>query len=299
MALDVHDALILGLLDEDAELEQLASGFTFTEGPIWVQEGSYLLFSDVPKQERFRWDERAGVRRVATATGMANGMTLDREGRLIVCEGETGCVVRMDASGSGDGRKVLASAHRGCRLNSPNDVVIASSGAIYFTDSWWLSMLGSRIERQLEFQGVYRVFEGTEPELLLDDMDFPNGLCFSPGETMLYVNDSTPGRIRAFDMRVDGSLGAERVFANGITDATGHVDGMKCDEHGNVWVTGPGGVWVLDPAGLLLGILRTPARTGNLHWGGPDWSWLFVTSSEGLHRTKTRTHGCREPFMRR
>jgi gluconolactonase len=297
VALDIHDQRILALLDEDAELEQLATGFTFTEGPIWVQDGGYLLFADVPAQQRFRWDEASGVRLVAAETRMGNGMTLDREGRLVVCEGETG-IVRMDATGTGSRREVLVSGYDGLRLNSPNDVVVHSSGAIYFTDPWWLDRLGSTVQRELDFQGVYRLVEGGDPELLVIDMDFPNGLCFSPDETILYVNDSTPGRIRAFALLGDGSLGAEHVFADRVTDATGHVDGMKCDQTGNIWVTGPGGVWVFDAEGTLLGVLQTPARTGNLHWGGPDWSWMFIASTTGIYRVRTRTRGGCEPFMR-
>lgn len=295
---DVSNPGMLELLAPDAELERLGSGFTFTEGPVWVADGEYLLFADVPARRRFRWDERGGVREVASSTGMSNGMTLDGDGRLVACEGETGCVVRMDAAGTGAGREVVARGRPGARLNSPNDVVVHSSGTIYFTDPWWLAMLGSPVARELDFQGVYRVVPGREPELLVSDMTFPNGLCFAPDGMVLYVNDSAPGRIRAFAVLADGTLGAERVLADGIADDSGHVDGMKCDRHGNVWVTGPGGVWVLDAAGTRLGVLRTPARAGNLHWGGPDWSWLFVAASDAIHRIRTRTSGAREPFMR-
>ncbi len=214
-------------------------------------------------------------------------MAIDHDGRLIVCEGATGQVVAMDASGDGSGREVLASRYRGRRLNSPNDVVARTDGALYFTDSWWPNRLGPAMERELDFQGVFRIGGTGEPELLIDDMDFPNGLCFSPDERVLYVNDSTPGAIRAFDVAADGSLSGDRVIATGIVDESGHVDGMKCDEHGNIWVTGPGGIWVLDPAGRQLGLIETPARSGNLCWGGPDFNWLFICCSSEIHRLRT------------
>jgi gluconolactonase len=194
---------------------------------------------------------------------------------------------------------VIAGSYRGRRLNSPNDVVVRSDGSVWFTDSWWPPRLGVELERELDFQGVFRVAEGGEPELLLDDMGFPNGLCFSPDESLLYVNDSAPGHIRVFDVAPDGSISNDRVFAVLPKDPSGHVDGMKCDERGNVWVTGPGGVWILGRDGTQLGTVRTRERTGNLHWGGPDRRWLLIASSSGIYRLRTKVAGRREPFMRR
>jgi gluconolactonase len=297
VTIDVLDPRLHELVDEHAELELLGEGFTFSEGPIWVPAGGYLLFSDVPASSRYRWDEAGGVRMIASPTSLGNGMTIDLEGRLVVCEGETGAVVRMDPDGSGSDREIVAGRYEGRRLNSPNDVVVRSDGSIWFTDSWWPNRLGRTLEQELDFQGVFRVADAGEPELLIADADFPNGLCFSPDELLLYVNDSTPGRIRAFDVSASGTVSGDRVFADGVTDATGHVDGMKCDERGNVWVTGPGGVWVLDPSGIHLGTIATPQRTGNIHWGGPERTWLFVTCTSRLFRLRTRVGGRREPFM--
>jgi gluconolactonase len=294
----MRDERLARVLEPDAALEPLGTGFRFAEGPLWVPDGDYLLFSDVPASKRFRWSEATGVLETAGETFLGNGMTIDLDGRLVVCEGETGCVVRMSPLGDGSGREVLVGTYRGQRLNSPNDVVIRSDGTLYFTDSWWPNRLGRQIVRELDFQGVFR-WAGGEPEVLIDDMGFPNGLCLSPDEGVLYVSDSVPGRIRAFDVAADGSLSNDRVFADGLVDRTGHVDGMKCDEQGNVWVTGPGGIWILDPSGTALGVVETPARTGNLHWGGPDWSWLFVACSSTLFRLRTRTQGRAEPFMQR
>ncbi len=297
MPLEVRDRRVLGLLDACTELELLASGLVFAEGPVWVPDGGYLLFSDTPASRRLRWDEARGLREVAAETGLGNGMTLDGGGRLLVCEGETRCVARMDARGDGEGREVVAERFRGARLNSPNDVIVHSDGSVYFTDSWWPNRLGRSLVQEFGFQGVFRVPVGGAPELLLDHLDFPNGLCFSPDESLLYVNDSTPGRIEVYDVGGEGSLSNGRTFADGLRDETGHVDGMKCDERGNVWVTGPGGVWIVDAGGVHLGVLPTPERTGNIHWGGPDWSWLFLACSSCVYRVRTNVVGRREPFM--
>lgn len=303
-AIDVRDPRAEALVDPEAALEPLADGLGFAEGPVWVpREDGYLLFSDVPRSRRLRWDERDGCREVAADTGLGNGMTLDRGLRLLVCEGERGRLTSMHPDGTGRDVEVLAAGYGGSRLNSPNDVVVARDGSILFTDSWWPHMLGRDIRRELDVQGVYRIPPGGgPPELLIGDMDFPNGLCFAPAGRRLYVNDSTPGRIDVFDLDAEGNLGARRTLIDGVRDPvgepdTGHVDGMKCDALGNVWVTGPRGVWVLDPAGELLAVIRTPERAGNLHWGGPGWRWLFIGATSRMFRLTTRVAGCREPFM--
>jgi gluconolactonase len=292
------------LVDEDVVVEQLGTGFTFTEGPIWNPQGRFLLFSDMPGDTRRRWDEEGGVREVAKPSNKGNGMTLDAQGRLIVCEHVTSSVVRMDPDGTGSGREVLASHYQGKELNSPNDVVVHSSGAIYFTDPTYGRMPGFGVEREqeLDFQGVYRLGpEGGEPQLLVDDFVQPNGLCFSPDESVLYVNDTDRAQIRVFEVAADGTIASGRVLADGIGTgelASGElVDGMKCDEHGNVWVTGPKGVWVFSPEGGHLGVVEIAENVGNVHWGGPDWSWLFVPASTSLYRVKTNVSGRREPFM--
>jgi gluconolactonase len=292
------------LVDEGVEVEQLGTGFTFTEGPIWNPAGEFLLFSDMPGDTRRRWDEQGGVREVAKPSNKGNGMTLDAQGRLIVCEHVTSSVVRMDPDGTGSGREVLASHYQGKELNSPNDVVVHSGGAIYFTDPTYGRMPGFGVEREqdLGFQGVYRLEpDGGQPQLLVDDFVQPNGLCFSPDESLLYINDTDRAHIRVFDVASDGTIGGGRVLAEGIGTgelATGElVDGMKCDERGDVWVTGPKGVWVFSPEGEHLGVVEIPENVGNLHWGGPDWSWLFVPASTSLYRVKTNVSGRREPFM--
>jgi gluconolactonase len=292
------------LVDEHAEAEQIGTGFTFTEGPIWIQSGGYLLFSDMPGDTRRRWDEQNGVTEVAKPSNKGNGMTVDASGRLIVCEHSTSSVVAMDPDGTGSGREVLATHYGDKELNSPNDVVIHSSGAVYFSDPTYGRMPGFGVEREqdLDFQGVYRIPPGGgDTQLLVDDFGQPNGLCFSPDESIMYINDTERAHIRVFDVAADGTLSGSRVFAEGIGTgdlSTGElVDGMKCDERGNVYVTGPGGVWVFSPAGEHLGVIEIPENAGNLHWGGPDWSWLFVPASTSVYRVKTKTRGRKEPFM--
>jgi len=292
------------LVDENVEVEQIGTGFTFTEGPIWNPKGNYLLFSDMPGDTRRRWDEQGGVTEVAKPSNKGNGMTLDAQGRLIVCEHSTSSVVRMNPDGKGGDREVLATHFEGKELNSPNDVIVHSGGAVYFSDPTYGRMPGFGVEREqdLDFQGVYRLAaDGGDPQLLVKDFGQPNGLCFSPDESLLYINDTDRAHIRVFDVAGDGTIDNGRVFAEGIGTgdlaAGGLVDGMKCDEHGNVWVTGPDGVWVFSPNGTHLGVVEIPESVGNIHWGGPDWSWLFVPASTSVYRVKTKVSGRREPFM--
>ena len=303
MAVDVGSEKLWDLIERDVQVERLGSGFTFTEGPLWNKEGGFLLFSDMPGDVRRRWEEQSGVQEVVRPSHKGNGMTYDAQGRLIVCEHSTSSVVRMDPDGTGSGREVIASHYRGKELNSPNDVTVRSDGSIYFSDSMYGRMPGFGVEREqeLDFQGVYRIQPGGELQLLADDFDQPNGLCFSPDESLLYVNDSTRAHIRVFDVDSDGSISNGRAFAEGIGTGSFEkgdlVDGMKCDERGSIWVSGPEGVWVLSSEGEHLGVVGIPESVGNFHWGGPEWKWMFVCASTGLYRFKTKVAGRREPFM--
>jgi gluconolactonase len=304
MTLQVMAPALLELVDEDAELERLGTGFTFTEGPLWHPDG-YLLFSDMPGDVRRRWDEENGVREVANPSNKGNGMTWDLDGRLLVCEHVTSSVVRMDPDGKGGGREVLATHYDGKELNSPNDVVVKSDGTIYFTDPTYGRMPGFGIEREqdLDFQGVYRIPPGGgDLQLLIDDFVQPNGLCFTADEKTLYINDTDRAHIRAFDVQDDGTIANGRVVAEGIGSgdlAIGDlVDGMKLDERGNIYVTGPGGVCVFDPEGSQLGTIEVPENVGNINWGGPDWNWLFIAASTSMYRTKCNVSGNPLPYMR-
>src|SRR5919204_561467 len=238
MAVQVKAQAFLELVDEDAELEQLGTGFTFTEGPIWHPDG-YLLFSDMPGDVRRRWDPEGGVREVMKPANKCNGMTYDADLNLIVCEHSTSSVVRERPDGT---RETIASHYGGKELNSPNDVVVKSDGSIWFSDPTYGRMPGFGVEREqdLDFQGVYRIPPGGgDTQLLADDFGQPNGLCFSPGESQLYVNDTDRAHIRVFELGGDGRSTGERVLAENIGTASLEkmdlVDGMKCDERGNIW----------------------------------------------------------------
>ncbi len=295
-----HQALDSGfrsLLDEDVAVRVLATGFTFTEGPIWHPKDHYLLFSDIPPSIRRRWDAN-GASEVLKPSNMGNGMTYDRDLNLLVCEHATSSVARF----SGGKREVLASHFEGKELNSPNDIAVSSDGGVWFTDPTYGRMPVYGVERpcQLDFRGVYRILPGRGAlELVVDKNMFtqPNGLCFSPDEKRLYINDTDQANIRAFDVE-GGKLKNMRVFASGIAEARpGRPDGMKCDALGNIWCTGPGGIWVYAPDGRLLGKIAIPEMVANLHWGGDDWSTLFITASTSLYAIETKVGPHPESFM--
>jgi gluconolactonase len=304
MAVQVNSPAVLELVDEDAELEQLGTGFTFTEGPLWNPAG-FLLFSDMPGDVRRRWDPETGVTEVANPSNKGNGMTFDLDGRLIVCEHVTSSVVRMDPDGTGSGREVIASHYGDKELNAPNDVVVKSDGAIYFSDPTYGRWPGFGLERDqdLDFQGVYRLPPGGgDTQLLAGDFGQPNGLCFSTDESLLYVNDTEKAHIRVFDVQADGSIANSRVLADGIGTASLEigdlVDGMKLDERGNIWVTGPGGVCVFSPDGEHIGTVQVPEPVGNLNWGGPNWNQLFIPATSSVYRIECKVSGNRLPYMR-
>ncbi len=301
MGLKADSAAMHDLAARGAAAQQVASGFTFTEGPIWFADGSYLLFSDMPGDVRRRYDPGEGVREVMRPSNKGNGMTIDNDGNLIVCEHSTSSVVRERPDGT---REAAATHYQGQELNSPNDVVVKSDGSIYFSDPTFGRMPGFGVEREqeLDFQGVFRVPPGGgEVELVMGDFEQPNGLCFSPDESLLYINDTPRAHIRVFDVQPDGSVTNDRVFADGIGDGViekGVVDGMKIDEHGNVYVTGPGGVWVFDARGNRLGVIELPENCANLNWAEDGWQTLYFTASTSLYRLEMLVAGNRLGYMR-
>jgi gluconolactonase len=300
MAVEARSPALLELVPPSAEAERLATGFTFTEGPVWHPDG-FLRFSDIPENRRWHWDPAGGARVDRSPSNNGNGMAYDAGRGLLICEHATSRVVREAPDGSVE---VIASHYDGRELNSPNDVVVASDGSIVFTDPTYGRTERFGIERgqELPLQGVYRVpAAGGGPVLLIDDFTQPNGLCLSPDESRLYVNDSQHCLIRVFDVLPDGRLANGRLFAENVTTgdrADGVTDGMKCDALGNVWVTGPFGLWVFSPAGEHLGIVRIPERTANFCWGGPDWTDLYTTSTTSLFRLRTLAAGAPPAFVR-
>jgi gluconolactonase len=302
MGVQARSDALLELVAEDAEVERLATGFTFTEGPVWNGEGQYLLFSDMPGDVRRRWSEADGVEEIMRPSNKCNGMVYDAHGNLLVCEHVTSSLVREYPDGR---RETIASHYQGKELNSPNDVITKSDGSIYFSDPWYgrMPVFGEERERELGFQGVYRIPPGGgEPELVVDEDEFeqPNGLCFSPDESLLYINDTPRAHIKVFDVEADGSLSNGRMFFEGIGSGVieeGIPDGMKIDERGNVYVTGPGGVWVIDAQGEQLGLIEVPENVGNITFGGPEWKQLYMPSSTSLYRVQLKVAGNRLPYM--
>ena len=300
MAAVVHSQRLLDLVDADVECELLATGFEFTEGPVWSAAEQCLYFSDIPGDVIRRYGDREGVSDWRRPSGMANGLVLDAGGALIACEHATSRVTRTERSGA---VTTLASHYDGKELNSPNDVVVKSDGSVYFTDPLYGRRAGYGVERapELGFCGVYRLSPAGKLTLLADDFPAPNGLCFSPDESLLYVNDTHLMHTRVFEVLPDGTLAGGDLFfdqaAHGAKWEEGDPDGIKADERGNLFCTGPGGVWVLGPEGEWLGVVAVPEIVANLNWGGPDWSDLYVCATSSLYRIRTRTRGNRVPGM--
>jgi gluconolactonase len=299
MAVAVHSEKLRTLVDEHAEVERVATGFTFTEGPIWMPDGS-LHFSDMPADKRRRWHPDEGVTVLRDPSNKCNGMTRDDDGNLIVCEHVTSSVVRESSDG---GRETLATHWGEKELNAPNDVIVARDGSILFSDPTYgrMPVFGLEREQELDFQGVYRIpAGGGDLELLVDDFEQPNGLCFSPDESLLYVNDTARAHIRVFDVGPGHRLSNGRVFAEGIGDGViehGVVDGMKMDELGDVYVTGPEGVWVYGSDGEQLGVIKVPEGVGNVNWGDQDWKSLYIAASTSIYRVRMQVAGNRLGYM--
>jgi gluconolactonase len=300
MTVSVHSEKLRLLVDEDAEVEQIATGFTFTEGPIWMADGS-LHFSDMPGDKRRRWHPDEGITVLRDPSNKCNGMTLDNDGNLIVCEHVTSSVVRERPDGT---RETLATHWGDKELNSPNDVIVARDGSIIFTDPTYGRMPGFGLERDqdLDFQGVYRIpAGGGDLQLLVDDFAQPNGLCFTADESLLYINDTDRAHIRVFDVGADHQLSNGRVFAENIGTADlakgDLVDGMKLDEQGNVYVTGPEGVLAFSSVGEYLGTIKVPEPVGNLNWGDDDWKSLYIPASTSVYRVRMNVAGNRLGYM--
>lgn len=299
MPVVAHSQYLLNLVDPDVAVERLAGGFGFTEGPIWNCVEAALYFNDLPGDAGYRWSVASGMVKVRHPNNKANGMTYDARGHRIVCEHTTSSVVRESAEGD---RQVLASHFGGKELNSPNDVVVGEDGSIYFTDPTYGRTPGFGIERQqeLNFQGLYRIQAGDGPlELLADDFEQPNGLCFSPDGSRLFVNDTARVHVRVFSIDRNGIVTDGSVFKeiSRGTPGDGVPDGMKCDAHGNLYVSGPGGIWIIAPDGEHLGVVEVPEVVGNFNWGGCGWSTLYITASTSLYAIAMKTPGAPAAYM--
>jgi gluconolactonase len=275
-----------------ADAERLATGFVFTEGPLWHPDGFYY-FVDVRASVLYRVTPGHAPEVVREKTGGGNGTTFDLQGRLILCEGDNRRVTRTSA----DGRiEVLMDRFDGKRLNRPNDVVCKSDGSLYFTDP------GLRVplaEREVPHAGVYRIAPDGATSLVAD-FEYPNGLAFSPDERLLYVaNTRWAQYIHVLELDARGQMVRRRIFADMSSDDTeGVPDGMKVDVEGRVYCTGPGGTWVFAPDGTRLEIIRTPEVPANLAFGGPDLRTLFFTARTSVYTLRVEVPGQPHPWYR-
>ncbi len=274
------------LFDRKAQLTKLASGFGFTEGPVWDKSG-YLWVSDETLNKIFKVNTVTGQKQEIISLGDPDGNTYDRQHRLLDCASVLRAVIRL--SPDGNSYETIADRYQGKRLNSPNDVVLGPDGAIYFTDP--TSDLPAGQKQEIPFKGVYRIAPDGQVQLLTKDLEEPNGLAFSPDGTKLYIDDDAQRNIRVYDFR-DGRLSNGRIFGvepGGKND--GDPDGMKLDRKGNLYVVGPRGIWVWDPLGHHLGTIVLPEQPANLAWGDSDYSTLYITATTSVYKIPTLAHG--------
>lgn len=292
------DPALDALIPADAKVEKLGGGLKFTEGPVWLRDGS-LLFSDVRDNAIFRWTEKEGVKEFLRPSGYtgttpgitgSNGLTLDRRGRLHIAEHGDRRITRFEKGA----KTVVVDRFEGKRFSSPNDLVFRRDGSLYFTDPpYGLPKQDEDPGKEIAFNGVYRL-KGGQVTVLVKDLTRPNGLAFSPDEKALYVANSDAKRKlwMRYDVAPDGTLANGRVLLDVTAEtAEGLPDGLKVDRQGNVWATGPGGVWIISPAGKVLGKIVAPEVPANVGWGGADGKTLFLTARTGLYRIRTTVGG--------
>jgi len=278
------------------EAERLATGFGFTEGPLWHPDG-YLLFVDIRRSQIFKLVPGSEPELIRENSGESNGMTFDAQGRVVICEMVNRRVTRMEADGS---FSVLAERWDNKRFNRPNDVVGKSDGSLYFTNPGRERLDPGAVD--MAFNGVHRIRPDGTVDLVIPNVDYPNGLAFSPDESVLYVANTRPGQyIMAYDVGPTGTVSHGRHFADmSSADATNGVpDGMKVDQAGRVYCTGPGGCWVFEPSGALIGIIRLPEYPANCAWGGPDHQTMFFTANTSIYSLRMKTPGTRIPRAER
>jgi gluconolactonase len=318
MKVERLDPALDQIMPDQPHLEKVATGpgFKWTEGPVWIPAG-YLLFAEIPSNSIRKWTPGAGVsvfmqpsgwKEPAPYTGPepgSNGMTLDSRGRLTVSGHAQRDVWRLEQMNPKAQVTVLADTYEGKRLNSPNDLVYKSDGTLYFTDPpYGLPKLDSDPTKQLPFSGVYRLpgalnhKPGAPPDraqlqLLVKDLPRPNGICFSPDEKYLYVNNSEPKKLwMRYTVKADGTLTDAKVLFDASSDTrVGAPDGMKVDQSGNIYSAGPGGVWIISPEGKHIGTLDIPERVGNVAWGGADHKTLYVAASSSIYRISLKIPG--------
>lgn len=317
---DRLDASISRIIPAGAKLEVVTSGYTWTEGTVWVKDR--LFFADIPANSIYTWTPGVGARLFLKPSGYlgsapyggpepgSNGMTLDARGRLTVAGHAQRDVYRLESLSPTAQITILADSYHGKRLNSPNDLVYRSDGSLYFTDPPYglRTQLDTDPDKQLDINGVYRIPHaleqkpGSQParaklELLVSNLTRPNGIAFSPDEKYLYVDNSQPKKIwMRYRVRPDGTLTDAKLLYDDTADTRpGAPDGMKVDTEGNIYSAGPGGVWIFSPAGKPLATILLPGRVGNLGWGGADRKTLYIASTDKIYRVRLKIAG--EPLI--
>ncbi len=299
------DPALDALVSPGTKIEKVAGGFLFTEGPVWVRDGGYLLFSDPNNNLIYRWSPDDGIsiyRTHSGYTGMdigeygqpgSNGLTLDKQGRVTINEHGNRRVTRLEKNGQ---VTILADRYQGKRLNSPNDLVYRSDGALYFTDPpFGLPRFFDDPRKELSFSGVFCLING-ELKLVTQDFSGPNGLAFSPDEKYLYVDnwDEKHKVIMRYEVHPDGTLSNGQVFFDATSEGGEDAwDGMKIDQLGNLYVAGPGGLWIISPEGKHLGTIAGPENLHNIAWGDEDGKTLYLCAITGLYRIRTNVAGIR------
>lgn len=291
------------LVDTASQIEVLAEGFGWSEGPVWIRDSNYIIFSDVKRNTIYKWKEGEGLSEFLKPSGYtgrlpysnepgSNGLTINNQGHLVLCEHGDRRISVMPLSNGG--KRTLADNYKGKKFNSPNDIAQKSNGDYYFTDPSYGLPKDSLVN--VKIKGVYRIAGNGTVTLLISDLPAPNGIAFSPDEKTLYVAQSHPEKayIMAYPVRADGTLGKGKVFYDatplGKSGLRGSPDGLKTDLKGNIFTTGPGGVLVISPSGKLLGRIETDELTANCGWGD-DGSTLYLTVNMMLCRVKTKTKG--------
>jgi gluconolactonase len=306
------------IVPANAKVERVATGYKWTEGPVWVQAG-YLLFAEIPSNRILKWTPGGGVTTFLHPSGYqgkapyggpesgSNGMTLDSRGRLTVAGHARRNIYRLESMRPGAQLTVLADRYEGKRLNSPNDLVYRSDGSLYFTDPPYglRTQRNNDPEKELPFNGVFRIPDaashpaGAPPDnahlqLIIRDLSWPNGIAFSPDEKYLYVAVSDPNHKvwMRYNVNPDGSVSGGKVFFDATSDqAPGGPDGIKVDRKGDLYGAGPGGVWIFSPAGRHLGTIKIPERMANCAWGGADGKTLYITASTSVYRIRLKIPG--------
>jgi gluconolactonase len=273
-------------------LELIAKDIIFGEGPVWDKRKQQFFFTDIVGDTIWKWAPGTGLEVLLRPTVHANGMTIDLEGRIIVAGWGGRTVFRFEKDGS---RTTLAADYEGKKLNSPNDIVVKSDGAVYFTDppGGMLNVghTGDDLQRYLDYSGVFRISPDGKMRLVNSEYVYPNGLCFSPDEKSIYVNCSRERLIRVYDVRPDGGLANGRLFYRYSGSERGNPDGMKCDVEGNVYCTGPGGIWIHSPDGGVLARLKMGGHPTNFAFGDADWKTLYITMMGSVVRTRWNIPG--------